>query len=122
MNIFSDKSLVYLIGLYKQHNGRVVSIDEFREDVKRIVYVSRILRKYSNFGTLNPRLLINHITILYNVFGNDITKILIDYVDSDIHPQLFGVLKFFSRLPKENIEQADPQIIFRIEKDISRRT
>jgi len=50
---------------------------EFYEDLNRIKYIKRLLNKYKETGELKERLIINHIIILYNVFGVEAaTKLL----------------------------------------------
>ena len=41
---------------------------EFEEDLERIKYIKKLLRKYKVTGELRERLILNHLIILYNVF------------------------------------------------------
>ncbi len=42
---------------------------EFYEDLNRFKYIKRLLNKYEETGDIKDRLIINHLTIIYNVFG-----------------------------------------------------
>ena len=42
---------------------------EFYEDLNRFKYITRLLNKYEESGDIKDRLIINHLTIIYNVFG-----------------------------------------------------
>ena len=42
---------------------------EFHDDMKRFKYIKRLLRKYQDSGELKERLILNHMTVIYNVFG-----------------------------------------------------
>ena len=42
---------------------------EFYEDLNRFKYIKRLLNKYEESGDIKDRLIINHLTIIYNVFG-----------------------------------------------------
>lgn len=42
---------------------------EFYEDLNRFKYIKRLLNKYEETGEIKDRLIINHLTIIYNVFG-----------------------------------------------------
>lgn len=42
---------------------------EFYDDLNRFRYLKRLFRKYEETGELKERLIINHLTVLYNVFG-----------------------------------------------------
>lgn len=42
---------------------------EFYEDLNRFKYIKRLLNKYQETGELKERLILNHLTVIYNVFG-----------------------------------------------------
>ena len=43
--------------------------EEFYEDLRRIKYIKKLITRYQITGDLKERLILNHIIILYNVFG-----------------------------------------------------
>lgn len=45
-----------------------VDIDEFNEDLLRFKYLKRLLNRYGN-GDLQERLILNHLIVIFNVFG-----------------------------------------------------
>ena len=51
-------------------NPTCSGVEEFNEDLARIIYVKRLLRKYERTGELRDRLIMNHLITLYNVFGS----------------------------------------------------
>ena len=58
-------------------NPSCVDDAEFQEDLNRIKYIKRLLRKYEVGGELKERLVINHLVVLYNVFdGESMTRML----------------------------------------------
>jgi len=42
---------------------------EFYEDLNRFKYIKRLFSRYEETGELKERLILNHIIVLYNVFG-----------------------------------------------------
>lgn len=42
---------------------------EFYDDLNRFKYIKRLLNRYEEVGELKERLIINHLTVLYNLFG-----------------------------------------------------
>jgi len=50
-------------------NPQCVDTVEFYDDLKRFKYIKRLFNKYIETGDLRERLILNHIIILYNVFG-----------------------------------------------------
>jgi len=51
------------------NNRQCTSTEEFYEDLSRFKYIKRLLSRYEQEGVLQERLLLNHIVVLYNVFG-----------------------------------------------------
>lgn len=49
---------------------------EFYDDLKRFKYLKRLFGKYHETGELKERLILNHIIVLYNVFGQAATRML----------------------------------------------
>lgn len=49
---------------------------EFYDDLKRFKYLKRLFGKYQECGELRERLILNHIIIIYNVFGEAATRML----------------------------------------------
>ena len=58
---------------------------EFYEDLARFKYIKRLLNRYEESGDLKERLIINHLIILYNVFGIATTKMLFFKLDGQLH-------------------------------------
>lgn len=46
---------------------------EFYDDLNRFKYIKRLFNRYEETGELKDRLIINHLTILYNIFGAEPT-------------------------------------------------
>ena len=73
-NLNDDNFLIYAVKCY---NSPHYIISEFDSDIKRTKYLKRLFRRYKSTKVLKERLILNHLTILYNVFGADHTcKIL----------------------------------------------
>lgn len=49
---------------------------EFEEDVKRFQYLRKLFQRYKQSGELKERLILNHLIIIYNVFGSHATDML----------------------------------------------
>jgi len=44
---------------------------EFYDDLNRFKYIKRLFNRYEETGELKERLIVNHLTVLYNIFGAD---------------------------------------------------
>lgn len=58
---------------------------EFYEDLARFKYIKRLFNRYEESGDLKERLIINHLIILYNVFGTSATRMLFFKLDGYYH-------------------------------------
>lgn len=104
--LFPDDVIRELFEYYqKEHN--VLSLDEFREDVMRFTYIIRIFKRYDSGHELNCRLLINHVVILYNVFGSMTTKLFLEYTPEEQKPKVYALLEIIERLEDDYFNEID---------------
>ena len=64
-----NKSNLMLYAARHYYNPRFSDIEEFNEDLKRFKYVKRLLNRYLDEGNLSERLILNHLIIIFDVFG-----------------------------------------------------
>lgn len=77
MNEFVDDSNFLLYAAKHYDNPQCFDTEEFYDDLKRFKYLKRLFNRYEITGELKERLIINHLIILYNVFGTPAaTKLL----------------------------------------------
>jgi hypothetical protein len=57
-------------------NPQCSDISEFQEDLKRFQYLRKLFGRYRQDGDLKERLILNHLIIIYNVFGPEATNML----------------------------------------------
>ena len=57
-------------------NPHALTKEEFEDDLKRIKYVKRLLKRYKNTGVLKTHLILIHLTVLFNVFGEAAVPLL----------------------------------------------
>jgi len=83
-------------------NPHCTNIDEFYEDLNRIKYIKRLLGKYNKKGIIKARLILNHIIILNNVFGNEVcSRVLFYKLEPEFHSAIKTFLKFLNYLPRK---------------------
>ena len=95
---------------YAIKNYNVPNLDreqEFYEDVKRFKYLKRLFRKYRTTGELKTRLVLNHIIVLTNVFGNEAAATLLLF---KIEREYWSVLKTFLQFLKITDENELPNV------------
>jgi len=75
-------------------------MSEFKDDMKRFNYLKRLFRRYRKDGEVKDRLIINHLVVLYNVFGVEVaTRILFYKMSKDDFSALKTYLLFLNYMP-----------------------
>jgi len=97
--------LLFAIKFYD--NPQAVTKDDFEEDLRRIRYIKRLLRKYKKEGILRTYLIVNHLTVLFNVFNDATVPLLFFNLDKDLWPSLKSFLIFLNRIPEYPRSQID---------------
>ena len=68
--------------------------------MKRFNYLKRLFRRYRKIGELREQLVLNHLVVLYNVFGPEVASRLLFYkMSKDDYPALKTYLLFLSCMP-----------------------
>jgi hypothetical protein len=94
-----DNFMIFAMKAYDKPN---CVMSEFEEDLKRIKYIKRLIKRYKVWGEeeLKERLILNHIIVLSNVFGIDSTvKMLFFKFDTEDYPILKSFLIFLNFMP-----------------------
>ena len=85
-------------------NPHCKDMDEFMDDLKRFKYLKRLFRKYNSGKELKERLILNHIIVIYNLFGPEAaTKMLFYKIEKKFWSQLKTFLVFLNFMPLEVI-------------------
>ena len=58
-----------LFGARYYYNPTCIDAEEFHEDLKRFNYIKKLITRYKQHGELSERLMLNHLIIIFNVFG-----------------------------------------------------
>lgn len=87
-----DDSNFMMYAIKHYDNPQCKNMEEFYEDLSRIIYIKRLFNKYLNTGDLKEQLILNHIITFYNVFGIEAaTRILFMKIDI----KYYSLLKTF---------------------------
>lgn len=80
-----DESNFVLYAAKNYDNPQCFDTLEFYEDLSRFKYIKRLFNRYEESGELKERLILNHLIILYNVFGAATTKMLFFKLNGHLH-------------------------------------
>ena len=83
----------YIIHAMKAYdNPGCQTLEEFKEDLNRTKYIKRLLNRYMKSRTLKERLILNHLIIFCNTFGNETAVRMLFF---KLDPSLYSALKTF---------------------------
>jgi hypothetical protein len=88
-----------LIAMHHYDNSQCTTIAEFEEDLKKFSYLKKLFARYKDNGELKERLILNHIIVLYNLFGITTTELLFFKIDKQYWDVLATFLIYLERLP-----------------------
>lgn len=95
----NDNFMIYAAKAYDRPN---CIMSEFKEDLKRFNYLKRLFKRYRKLGELREQLVLNHLVVLYNVFGPEIaTRMLFFQMSKDDYSALKTYLLFLSCMPEK---------------------
>ena len=93
----NDNIMMYAMKAYDKPD---CIMSEFKDDMKRFNYLKRLFLRYRKIGELREQLVLNHLVVLYNVFGPEVTsRMLFFKMSKDDYPALKTYLLFLSIMP-----------------------
>jgi hypothetical protein len=97
-NLTSENIVIYAMKIYDKPN---CILSEFKEDMKRFNYLKRLFKRYRKIGEMRERLVLNHLVVLYNVFGAEaLSRLLFFKMSKDDYSILKTYLLFLSCMPE----------------------
>jgi hypothetical protein len=92
-----DNYLLFAIKYYD--NPHASTMEEFEEDLKRFKYIKRLLKKYLEQDELRHHLILNHIIICFNVFGEATIPLMFYKIEKEYWSLIKTFLLFLNRIP-----------------------
>ena len=90
----------YLMFAIKHYdNPQSVTVDDFMEDMKKFKYLKRLLKRYLKTGVLRVNLILNHLIILFNVFGEGTVPLLMYKLGEEYYAIIKTFLVYLNRIP-----------------------
>jgi len=94
-----DNFLTYAMNHYD--NLQCCSIEEFNDDLKHFIYLKKLFSRYHESLDLKENLILNHLIILYNLFGDKATNMLFFKIPKEHWSYLVTFLVFLGHMPDE---------------------
>lgn len=96
-DLTNENIMIYAMKVYDKPN---CIMSEFKEDMKRFNYLKRLFRRHAKVGEMRERLVLNHLVVLYNVFGVEATtRLLFFKMSKSDYSALKTYLLFLSYMP-----------------------
>jgi hypothetical protein len=101
MNQMLTEDTFITYAMHHYDNSQCYSLEEFNDDLKRFVYLKKLFSRYKNECDLKETLILNHLIVIYNVFGDEATNMLFFKIDKEYWDSLITFLVFINRMPEE---------------------
>ena len=97
MNLTESTFLLYAMKHYD--NPQCTEMSEFEEDIKRFQYLRKLFSRYRQDGDLKERLILNHLIVIFNVFGPQATNMLFMRLH-EYHEYLKPFVQYLNYMPE----------------------
>ena len=93
------ESTFLLYAMKHYDNPQCTEMSEFEEDVKRFQYLRKLFSRYRLDNELKERLILNHLIVIYNVFGMQATNMLFMRLH-EYHEYLKPFVEYLNFMPE----------------------
>jgi hypothetical protein len=98
-NLTNDNIMLYLVKAYDKPN---CIMSEFNDDMKRFNYLKRLFQRYRKYDELREQLVLNHLVVIYNVFGPEVAaRALFFKMSKEDYSALKTYLIFINCMPEK---------------------
>lgn len=97
MNLTESTFLLYAMKHYD--NPQCTEMSEFEEDIKRFQYLRKLFSRYRQDNDLKERLILNHLIVIFNVFGPQATNMLFMRLH-EYHEYLKPFVQYLNYMPE----------------------
>lgn len=103
MQLFNELNNENFVLFASRHynNNQCTDVEEFYEDLQRFKYLKRLFSRYEQ-GDLQERLILNHLIVIYNVFGIEAANKMVFYKIEEKHYSALKPFLVYLNYIKEN--------------------
>jgi hypothetical protein len=99
---------LFLYAAKHYDNPTFSDVDEFHEDLKRFKYIKRLVNRYLEHNDLAERLILNHLIVVFNVFGVEATLNILELKLNEKHwPVIKPFLIFLKYITNDQYTQIE---------------
>jgi hypothetical protein len=99
--MFKNEAEFLQYAMHNYDNPQCSTVSEFEEDLKKFLYLKKLFTRYKKNDELKERLILNHLIVLFNLFGDASVKMLFYKIDVDDWDVLATFLTYIGRMPEQ---------------------
>lgn len=100
LNLTKKTYFAYALQMYD--NPSCSGIEEFQEDLLKIKYIKRLINRYARTGEISPRLVLNHLIGMYNIFQpHAVSHLLFFRIPQESYSPLKTILEYINLMPEQ---------------------
>jgi len=111
MDILTEENYIG-VAMHHYDNIQCNTIEEFQNDMYRIICIKKLIDRYISSGNINLRLILNHIIVINNSFGEITFELLKLRLGNKYYPVIKAILVFLKYIESDiwNEIQEDSKI------------
>lgn len=99
---------LFLYAAKHYDNPTFKDVEEFHEDLKRFKYIKRLVNRYLDQNDLAERLILNHLIVVFNVFGIEAALNILELKLDEKHwPVIKPFLIFLKYITNEQLTEIE---------------
>jgi hypothetical protein len=98
--MFKSESEFLQYAMHHYDNPQCSTVSEFEEDLKKFLYLKKLFTRYRKNDELKERLILNHLIVLFNLFGEHACRMLFYKIESVDWGILTTFLIYIQRMPE----------------------
>lgn len=88
------------LAMQNYDNPSCMVVAEFEDDLRRFLYLKKLFTRYKASGDLRERLILNHIIVIHNLWGEFGTEMIFHKIDEEHWSALCPFLVYLGRDPE----------------------
>ena len=106
--------------MHVYENIQCNTLEEFNEDLNRFTIIRKMVSRYLSTGEISTRLLLNHVVVIFNVFGQTAVEMFLYKMPQEYYSAVFTFVKSLDRVTAEFLKQHNISVDQKILEEIKK--
>lgn len=120
--MFKSEAEFLQYAMHHYDNPQCSTVTEFEEDLKKFLYLKKLFTRYKKNDELKERLILNHLIVLFNLFGDSAVSMLFYKIEKEDWHVLATFLHYIQRMPEfvpeTNVRASDMSLDERVVNEL----